>query len=147
MIIMGMTPHVQDPPGEDPPGEKPLDGDPAMARLGGLPFCYVSTVGRRTGDPHTIEIWFGLAGSTVYLLSGGGERSDWVRNLQANPSVHVRLGDREVPATARVVTEDGEEAMARRLLAAKYQDWREGRPMSGWARTALPVALDLGPGG
>jgi deazaflavin-dependent oxidoreductase (nitroreductase family) len=137
MIIVGMTPHVQNPPGEDP----------ALAGFAGLPFCYVTTVGRRTGRPHTIEIWFGLAGSTLYLLSGGGERSDWVRNLLTNPAVTVRLGDRELPATARIVADDGEEAAARRLLAAKYQDWREGRAMSGWARTALPVALDLDPAG
>jgi deazaflavin-dependent oxidoreductase (nitroreductase family) len=132
-----MTPHVQAPPPEDP----------AVAGLAGEAFCYVTTVGRRTGRPHTIEIWFGLAASTVYLLSGGGERSDWVRNLRANPAVTVRLGDRELAATARVVTDEAEEAMARRLLAGKYQGWREGRPMSGWATTALPVALDLDPSG
>ena len=34
-------------------------------------------------------------------------------------------------------------ARARRLLAAKYQGWKEGKPMSGWATTALPVAIDL----
>jgi deazaflavin-dependent oxidoreductase (nitroreductase family) len=146
MIIMGMTPHVQNPPAEDPDRADPAD--PAgLAGLAGEAFCYVTTVGRRTGRPHTIEIWFGLAGSTLYLLSGGGERSDWFRNLRANPAVIVRLGDRELDATARVVTDEAEEAMARRLLAGKYQDWREGRPLSGWATTAVPVALDLASGG
>jgi hypothetical protein len=61
----------------------------------------------------------------------------------AEPSVHVRVGDEEWDATARVVTDPEEEATARRLLAAKYQDWEQGRPMSGWATTALPVAVDL----
>src|SRR5439155_16166566 len=97
----------------------------------------------RTGGPDTSEVWFGLAGSTLYLLSGGGEGADWVRNLRANPAVTVRLGGRELAATARIVADEAEEAMARRLLAAKYQDWREGQALSGWARTALPVALDL----
>lgn len=143
MIITVMTPHVQRPSDGDPTGQGASD----LAGLAGEPFCYVSTVGRRTGRPHTIEIWFGLAGSSLYLLSGGGERSDWVRNLRANPAVTVRLGDRELSATARLVAEEAEEAMARRLLAGKYQDWREGRPMSGWATTALPVALDLDPPG
>jgi hypothetical protein len=32
--------------------------------------------------------------------------------------------------------------MARRLLAAKYQGWREGRSLSGWARTAVPIAIE-----
>jgi hypothetical protein len=36
-----------------------------------------------------------------------------------------------------------EDSLARHLLAAKYQGWREGRPLSDWARTALLVALEI----
>lgn len=102
----------------------------------------MTTTGRRTGRPHTIEIWFGVAEGRVYLLSGGGDRSDWVRNLRSHPRVMVRIGDRTWPATARVVADPAEERLARQLLAAKYQGWREGRSLSRWAATALPVALD-----
>ena len=38
-------------------------------------FCYLTTRGRVTGRPHEIEIWFAVDGDTVYLLSGGGDRS------------------------------------------------------------------------
>jgi hypothetical protein len=31
-----------------------------------LDYCYVTTTGRRTGSPHTIEIWFALHEDTVY---------------------------------------------------------------------------------
>lgn len=106
-------------------------------------FAYVTTDGRRTGRPHTIEIWFGVDGGCVYLLSGGGERSDWVRNLLAHPRVGLRIRDQQWHADARVVGDSQEEAGARRLLASKYQGWQEGRPLSRWASTALPVALDL----
>ena len=106
-------------------------------------FCYLTTRGRRTGNPHRIEIWFGASGGTLYLLAGGGRRLDWVRNLEASAEVSVEIGDRRWHATARVVTEREEERAARELLAAKYQGWREGARLSGWARTALPVALDL----
>lgn len=109
----------------------------------GEPFCYLTTTGRRTGRAHEIEIWFGLDGSTLYLLSGGGDRSDWVRNLRARPRVHVRVGDLELAGVARVVEDPMEDARARRLLAAKYQRWREGERLSGWAATALPIAIDV----
>ena len=104
-------------------------------------FCYLTTVGRRTGRPHEIEIWFGLEGDTFYLLSGGGRRSDWVLNLEAEPQVQVRVGDESFSAVARIVTEETEDALARRLLATKYQGWKEGEPMSTWAQTALPIAI------
>jgi deazaflavin-dependent oxidoreductase (nitroreductase family) len=106
-------------------------------------FCYVTTTGRRTGRDHTIEIWFGADGATIYLLSGGGRRSDWVRNLLAEPSVTVRIGEATLDGAARLVDDDAEDAAARRALAGKYQGWREGASMSEWARTALVVAIDL----
>ena len=114
-----------------------------LSSLADVSFCYVTTKGRRTGVPHTIEIWFGASDWTVYLLSGGGDRSDWVRNLLAESAVSLRVADQTFEATARVVSDADEEQVARRLLATKYQGWQEGRPLSTWARTALPVALDL----
>jgi deazaflavin-dependent oxidoreductase (nitroreductase family) len=116
-----------------------------MDRWGRESFCYLTTTGRRTGRPHTIEIWFGVQDGRLYLLSGGGERSDWVKNLLADPNVLIRAsGDADRPAVARVVEDPAEDAIARQLLAAKYQNWREGQEMSTWAGTALAVAIDLG---
>ena len=109
-------------------------------------FCYVTTTGRRTGRPHTIEIWFGRSGSTLYLLAGGRERADWVRNLVADPAVRVRVGDAgEAPAVARVL-EAGtdEDAPARQLVLAKYQA-PGATDLESWGRSALAVALYLAP--
>jgi hypothetical protein len=80
---------------------------------------------------------------TLYLLSGGGESSDWVKNMHARSNVKVRLGGRTFAGQGRFLMEEGEEQNARLLLAAKYQGWRKGRKLSEWARTALPVAVDL----
>jgi deazaflavin-dependent oxidoreductase (nitroreductase family) len=109
-----------------------------------LDFCYLTTTGRRTGHPHTIEIWFGLNDDQdrVFLLSGGGEQSDWVRNLIANPTVGLRLGDRDMITKARVVADPQEEALARRLLLEKYTS-RSGDDLSEWAAGSLPIAVDV----
>ena len=32
--------------------------------------CYVTTKGRRSGNPHEVEIWFGVVNDTLYLISG-----------------------------------------------------------------------------
>ena len=112
------------------------------------PFCYLTTTGRVSRRPHTIEIWFALDDRTLYLLSGGGDRSDWVRNLQASPQVTVRVGRRDAPAQAgraRVVSPGSDEdALARRLVTDKYQPGYGG-DLSGWRRSSLPVAVDLAP--
>ncbi|MFL5800053.1 MAG: nitroreductase family deazaflavin-dependent oxidoreductase [Actinomycetota bacterium] len=116
-------------------------------RLAGEAYCYFTTTGRRTGDPHTIEIWFGMPddGRALYLLSGGGDRSDWVRNLMADPAVTVRIGstsEEEERARARIVEPGEEDDAARKLLAAKYQSWEEGTTLSTWARASLCVAIE-----
>src|SRR5690606_28561145 len=106
-------------------------------------YCYLTTRGRRTGKPHEIEIWFGMQDGSLYLLSGGGLASDWVKNLQAEPRVQVRLKGERFAATARLVEDVAEQAVARCLLAAKYYHWETGKPLNDWAATALPVALDV----
>jgi deazaflavin-dependent oxidoreductase (nitroreductase family) len=113
--------------------------DPALASE---QYCYLTTRGRRTGNPRTIEIWFGLEGDTLYMLSGERDRSNWVRNLQRERIVGVRISTAMYAGLARLV-EPGteEEALARRLLLAKYAPG-EG-DLSDWAKTALPVAVDL----
>jgi deazaflavin-dependent oxidoreductase (nitroreductase family) len=108
----------------------------------GEDFCYVTTTGRRTGRPHTIEIWFGARGDTLYLLSGGGDGADWLRNLRADPGVRVRIGDETTSGTARLVEDPEEDLLARRLLPEKYAPRYRGS-LDRWARTAIPVAIDL----
>lgn len=104
-------------------------------------FCYLTTTGRVTGRPHRIEIWFALEDNTLYMLSGGRDRSDWVKNLQRTPEVAVRIGDERFEGRARIVEDPEEDELARQLLVEKY----ETRPssLSNWRRTALPVAVDL----
>ena len=104
-------------------------------------FCYLTTTGRVTSQPHTIEIWFALDRRTLYMLSGS-HTSDWVKNLLRAPDVAVRLGDVMFAGRAHVIEQPDEDALARRLVVEKYQS-RDSDDLSVWGRTALPVAVDL----
>ncbi len=106
-------------------------------------FCYLTTTGRVTGRPHEIEIWFALgdSGRTLYLLSGGRDRSDWVKNLRRNPEVTVRIDGERFDGRARIAEDEEEEDLARQLLVEKYE--RNPGSLANWRRTALPVAVDL----
>ncbi|MEX1253847.1 MAG: nitroreductase/quinone reductase family protein [Dehalococcoidia bacterium] len=106
-------------------------------------YCYLTTTGRVSGKPHEIEIWFGLRGDTLYMLSGGGTRADWVRNIKKAPAVKVRIGETTFAGTARIIEGTEEDETARSLLVEKYSPGYSG-DLSGWRRTALPVAVDLG---
>jgi len=113
-------------------------------RLAEKDFAYLTTTGRRTGKEHTIEIWFALRDGRIYMLSGGGDRADWVRNLKKTPRVRLRIGTQTANATARVLrAETKEDQLARQLLDGKYEGWREGKRLSSWARNSLPVAIEV----
>jgi deazaflavin-dependent oxidoreductase (nitroreductase family) len=110
--------------------------------LAELSFCYVTTTGRVTGKPHRIEIWFAAAPDTdtIYLMSGGRERSDWVRNLIAGPTCTVEIGADSFRGHARVVEGTAEEEPARRLV---YEKYRRDDDLDRWREEALPIAIDL----
>jgi deazaflavin-dependent oxidoreductase (nitroreductase family) len=113
----------------------------ADADLASLPFGYLTTTGRVTGRSHRIEIWFALHDEVVYLLSGGRDASDWVRNLMVTPDVVFEVGGVRRLSRGRVVEAGTEEdALARRLLLEKYAG--PGEDLEDWARTSLPVAID-----
>jgi deazaflavin-dependent oxidoreductase (nitroreductase family) len=107
--------------------------------------CELETIGRRSGQPRRIEIWFAADPELdrIYLLAGGRDRAHWVRNIRRDGRVRVRIGARWFDGLAAEVTSDPDDGLARRLLAAKYQGWVSGAPLSAWARESLPVAIDL----
>jgi deazaflavin-dependent oxidoreductase (nitroreductase family) len=117
---------------------------PDLSSLADEAFCYLTTTGRVSGRPHTIEIWFAINESTLYMLSGNGprHRADWVKNLMKTPAVSVRIRGREFSGMARVVEDRDDDALARRLLLEKYEPTYSG-DLTDWGRTALPVAVDL----
>ena len=113
-----------------------------LENLAGEDFCYLTTTGRVSGRPHTIEIWFALNGHTLYMLSGGRDTSDWVKNALRLPDVTVRIKDRTIAGKARLARDAEEDALARQLLFEKYQPSSED-DLTEWSRTSLPVVVDL----
>lgn len=115
------------------------------ASLAAEEFAYLTTTGRVTGNPHEIEIWFAVEGNTAYLMNGDSKHAagnaDWVRNLRKQSLVSLRIAGETFAATARIVRDAEEDALARRLLLAKYATPQ--KPLEVWGRVAVPIAIDL----
>ena len=90
-------------------------------------YLYLTTIGRVSGEPREIEIWFAEHDGRFYLIAENG-RANWVRNIQSQPRVKARIGDRALDALARLVRDDTEPRLAglvKALFDAKY-DWSDG---------------------
>jgi deazaflavin-dependent oxidoreductase (nitroreductase family) len=79
-------------------------------------YLYLITTGRVTGQPREIEIWFTEHGGRFYLVAER-ESANWVRNIQSQPQVRVRVADAEFNAVARVVHNDREPQIAATVKA------------------------------
>ncbi len=90
-------------------------------------YLYLTTMGRRTGRPREIEIWFTHHAGRYYVLAEHGHAAQWVQNLRQDGRVQVRLAGTSFSARARVVG-DAEVELAAAVRArseAKY-GWGDG---------------------
>ena len=90
-------------------------------------YLYLTTTGRVTGQAREIEIWFTEHGGRFYLVAER-ESANWVRNIQSQPQVKVRVGDAAFDAIARMMHNDREPQLAatvKALFDAKY-GWSDG---------------------
>jgi deazaflavin-dependent oxidoreductase (nitroreductase family) len=111
-------------------------------RAGSAPraFALLETTGRRTGLPRQTPVGNGLDGDTFWLVAAHGTQADYVRNLQAEPRVRVKIGGSWRPGTAVVLPDDDPAARSHTL---PYQwDAAIGRMM---ASAPLTVRIDLDP--
>ena len=113
-----------------------------LPKLAEEDFCYLTTTGRISGRLHTIEIWFVLNGLTLYMLSGGRDKSDWVKNALHTPAVQVKINNTMLSGQARLVNNTEEDAVARKLVFEKYVP-RSSDDLVDWSRTSLPIAVDI----
>src|SRR5215472_4983047 len=94
-------------------------------------FLYLTTVGRKTGLPREIEIWFIVHDDRFYLFAETGESAGWVKNLRRNPEVRVRIGKQQIEATARVLERaaDREQWDEVAAIADRKYGWGDGLPV------------------
>lgn len=109
---------------------------------GDEPLAYLTTIGRKTGTPHRIEIWFAAEGGRVYLMSGGRDASDWVKNVLENPVITLEVGTEKSAGVANVLkVGTTSDARARELLVTKYG---KDRDLTEWGKNSLALVVMFG---
>lgn len=88
-------------------------GNPLLRRL---PFqTLLETTGRTSGLPRPTPVGGRRVGGSFWLVSEFGERSQYVRNIKADPRVRVRLRGRWHTGTAHLLPDDDPIARLRAL--------------------------------
>ena len=95
---------------------------------GDAQFLYLTTTGRRSGQPREIEIWFTHHEGRYYLIAEHRDQANWVQNLRANSKVHIRVAGSSMEGTARAMDAKAERTLWRRIqaLSEKKYGWGKG---------------------
>jgi len=81
----------------------------------------LKTIGRASGQPRTVTIWFVVADANhVHLQHSSGAPAQWYKNLVKNPEVELDFGDGAVRGRAVAVTDPAEIARIQKLFRGKY---------------------------
>ena len=100
----------------------------------------METTGRRSGRPRTTPVGYRLDGDTFWAVAEHGRGADYVRNLEANPRVRVKIGRHWRAGAAMVLPDDDARTRLHRLR----------RPVNGAMVRAmgtdlLTIRVDLDP--
>lgn len=96
------------------------------AGINPLGLALLETRGRVSGQPRRTPVGNGQAGTTFWIIAEHGTRAGYVRNIQHDPRVRVRLRVgrryRWVPGLAQILPDD--DALARQRSIARWHPLR-----------------------
>src|SRR5205814_10669703 len=103
----------------------------------------LETKGRTSGVPRRVPIGNGLRGDVFWIVTEHGYSSDYVKNIQKDPRVRVKVKRRWYSGTAHLLPDDDPRARLRFLR----------RPVNdalllavGTEQLTIRIDLDRGPG-
>jgi len=88
----------------------------ALARIRTPPgVAILETTGRKSGQPRQVPVGNGLDGDTFWIVTEHGRRAAYVRNIEANPRVRVKVGRRWRSGTAQLMPDDDPRERQRKM--------------------------------
>lgn len=122
-------------------------------------FGVITTTGRKTGKARRKCVRAIRSGNKAYLVSIGGAHAAWLKNIRANPNVHLRIPGGTFSGVARELNETAklQQAMAAYCETVNRFDYaecavhRRGRPTRSkikelhraWFDGGIPLMVEL----
>jgi deazaflavin-dependent oxidoreductase (nitroreductase family) len=80
----------------------------------------ITTIGRKSGKPHTKPIWFVYDQGHLYLQAGREGKTDWYQNLKKNRQITLKIGALTFTGKAQFIDEEKETERIHNLFKQKY---------------------------
>lgn len=76
----------------------------------------LTTIGRRTGEPRTVELRFLYLNGNFYATSSKVQGKHWCQNMIKNPAVEINAKSEKLSCIAKQVTD---EALRKQILSLR----------------------------
>jgi deazaflavin-dependent oxidoreductase (nitroreductase family) len=103
----------------------------------------ITTIGRKTGKPRRLEIWFHNLDGELFLTGSPGRKRDWLANLIANPEFTFHLKQSlqaDIPARAMPIFD---EPSRREILSRLLEKMGGDRDLEAWVKDSPLVKFEL----
>ena len=86
----------------------------------------------RPDSPYSINIWAVDVGSSIYIASGTGPKTDWVSHLEEEPAIRLRLENKIYELTVVKVSDPKELDRVYARYVQKYDYQSDVAPQDAW---------------
>jgi len=90
-----------------------------LQRIARAQSLVLTHLGRKSGKPHQVRIWFAVDGDKIIVGTANIDRH-WVRNVQKTPQVKLAIREELFDGDARFLTDPNERDHAMSRMRAKY---------------------------
>jgi hypothetical protein len=105
-------------------------------------YIYLTTRGRKTGNPHMVELWFAIAGKKIYL-SHEGVYTDWMKNILKDNRVEFRIGKIQFKGNARIAESGEIFELGKRALYLKYYGKADKDTIDDWFSESTIIEISM----
>jgi hypothetical protein len=103
-------------------------------------YIYLTTKGRRTKHPHTVELWFVFSHGKIYL-SHEGKYTDWMRNLLKDERVEFRIRDLQFKGRAQMIKKGKAFDIGIHALYLKYYGKASEEIINDWFSESTVIEM------
>jgi deazaflavin-dependent oxidoreductase (nitroreductase family) len=112
------------------------------SRIADEKYIYLTTRGRKTGNPHTVELWFAIAGKKIYL-SHEGAYTDWMKNILEDGRVEFKIGKIQFKGNARIAEAGEVFELGKHALYLKYYGKADEDTINEWFSESTIIEISM----
>jgi deazaflavin-dependent oxidoreductase (nitroreductase family) len=114
-----------------------------LAKVAHDRLMYLTTIGRKTGNPHLVEVWFAVREGQIFL-SHEGEETDWMKNIRRNSQVSFEIGGKNFTGKAHFLEDSTDEAwIGKEALYEKYYSKATREVIEDWFSLSKILVIEL----